>query len=358
VQLAVEHRGAAVDVLELTSSPSRRRAVARLLAGHPAAGGLEVPAVEARLGVVLAAAAVALDRQGAAAWDAADVRAIVRARVPEALQLVYRTDRGVWSEARGAEIHRGEFVSFTPDWLLAACAAAINAPQGDRGANRPALLKAIRAELEVLWSDELERLPDAPGVSLNAETAAARRFRESMVRLWTATRTWEVVKAAGGGAGGEVAPRTSLVGRVRSQAAARPPAGKGAGRPRWREIRHALAAWWRPCVRHGGGPGLLLGMRWELVGQVGVELPGVTDQPSLTELGRRYGVLDPSPPAPPVLSGGTDRIAVLTPDLTRELLDDPAAWEEGPELSDTPPPPVTGKLSDTPSEVSLAEGAG
>src|SRR5205814_7031900 len=95
------------------------------------------------------------------------------------------------------------------------------------------------------------------------------------------------------------------------------------------EVQKAFSAWWRPHMRDGELMPLLA-MRWELMRQIGCDLPGVCDQTSLTRLGERYGVLDPSPGVPPVLSGGVARLAILSPALTAELMENPAEWSEAP----------------------------
>jgi hypothetical protein len=78
------------------------------------------------------------------------------------------------------------------------------------------------------------------------------------------------------------------------------------------------------CV--SGEIAVRLAMRWCLAGQVGQELPGVTDQASLTRLGERYGVLDPDPEVSDILSGGKVRLAVLARGVTEELMEDPTCW--------------------------------
>jgi hypothetical protein len=251
------------------------------------------------------------------------VREVVADRATQALQVRHRADRGLWSEAQGREIPRNEFVTYTPNWLIDAAAAASDAPRDPDGApNRPGILRAIRTELEALWSDLYDTLPQASDTDLGAETAAGRKFREAMVRLWTRTATFEKTQTDQG----DLVARASLVSRVRSVSAPyRVGTATPGNREAWREVQRAFSAWWRPEVR-GGEIRVLLAMRWELVGQVGVELPGVSDQGSLTRLGRRFGVLDPAPAA---LSGGAARLAVLSPRFTDELLENPAEWAPG-----------------------------
>src|SRR5262249_15209533 len=114
-------------------------------------------------------------------------------------------------------------------------------------------------------------------------------------------------------------------------------------RERWRPIHNdATRAWWRPQPADGEFVPRLA-MHWTVLTDVGVELPGVVGQASLSKLGERYGVFDPNPGVPEFTSGGKIRLAVLTRDFTDEVMEDPADWNEDPALSDAahPPPEVT-----------------
>ena len=151
----------------------------------------------------------------------------------------------------------------------------------------------------------MRSLPPLADADMGRDSAAGRVFWEAMVRLWTATRTFEVAKAVAGTAGETTAARASLISRVRSQAKDYL-AGSTSPRAReaWRPIQQAFDGWWRPDTTPGDGEiGVLLAIRWRLTGQVGVELPGVTDQASLTALGVRFGCIDPNPAVTGILSG-------------------------------------------------------
>lgn len=189
--------------------------------------------------------------------------------------------------------------------------------------DRVALLYRFEVELRILWSDMMASLPTAEGAKLGQQTAAGRRFRELVSRVWTRPQTFEVVKQHEAQAG-EIASRASLISRVRTQA--KPyliDSTPLAPRERWREIHRAFAAWWRPWMTGEGELHLLLAMRWELPGQVGIDLPPVTDQHSLNAMGERFGVFMLTPPVPAVLSGGKTRLAVLSLDFAEELLEQP-----------------------------------
>jgi len=221
--------------------------------------------------------------------------------------------------------------------------AIVASQDGNGNVSRAQLLRAVKAELEVLWADLIEDLTRLADADLKEDSAAAQAFRQSIVRLWKATQTFE----ARTGEGGEsVAARASLISRVQTQArdylrGRRQPEK----RQRWREVQKAFCAWWRPFVGEDGEVTILLAMRYELGDQVKVVLPGVSNQGDLSKLGLRFGVFQANPPVGPVLSRGTTRLVVLSPELTRELLEDPTDWEdEEPRnrlFSVTPLPPLS-----------------
>jgi hypothetical protein len=326
VAAEVYRGGLLVTVVQVCSTASSLEQPARLLAqlspeGDRAAARAALAELVGRAAQLLA---LARPQEGPL------LREVVADRVVEALQLRHRTDRGLWSESQGREVGRAEFTTYLPSWLIDRAAVAADAPRdATGGVVRFDLVRAIRSELEVVWSDLSGTLPRAADTDLGADTEAARRFREAMIRLWTRTQTFEVTRAEQG----DVAARASLISRVRTAykpyvAAQQNPRG----REQWREVQRAFSAWWRPRVTNGGELRVLLAMRWELVGQIGVELPGVTDQASLTRLGERFEVLDPSPGVASTLSGGKARLAVLSPDLTDALMENPAGnrspgWE-------------------------------
>jgi putative DNA primase/helicase len=317
--VAVEvHRGELLlTVVTATSAPRSLADAARVVAQQDTSVSREAAgAALAKLVAVAARMADAKAEQPAGPT----VREIVGDRIAEAMQLKHRTERGLWSEQYGREVTRSEFVTHTPSWLLDAAACADDAPRTATGEPvRPGLIRAVKTELEVAWSDLCISLPRAAGTTLGADTEAGRTFRQALVKLWTKTVTFEVARNPEG----DVAARSSLIARVRTARAK----AAAEGRERWRPVQNAFAAWWRLHVDGQGEEHLLLAMRWQLKEQIGVELPGVTDQNTLTALGERFGVFDADPKVATKLSGGQARLAVLAPNLTEELLDNPMDWE-------------------------------
>jgi hypothetical protein len=197
------------------------------------------------------------------------------------------------------------------------------------------LHRALKVELEVLWSDLRGSLPRQSGAGVGSATALADAFHGQMVHLWTRTQTFELVKAAEGNAG-DLAARASLISRVRAQARDYLSGAKLPDkRERWQEVQRAFDAWWRPWESPEAEVRILLAMRHRLQHQAGVALAGVRDQATLTELGMAYGVLQAQPTVPTVLSGGKRRLAVLALDITEELLEMPL--DEDPPLAEGQP---------------------
>jgi hypothetical protein len=224
-------------------------------------------------------------------------------------------------EALGGEVSRAEFLAGVDDELMAACGQAADAPRQANGApSRAELLWKIRAELDVLWATLTRPLPPVPDAAMKAGSAAARAFHEAMVRLWTAATTWEIPKKSDCPEAERIgATKASLISRVVSQVRAWESINTDAVCSPWQKIHPAASAWWRSGAV-AGELRTFLGMRWEVVATVKQELPGVVDQDSLTRLGRAAGVLLMTPPVPDRLDRGKQRLAVLSDELTDELM--------------------------------------
>jgi putative DNA primase/helicase len=335
VPLAVFRGGCQVDTLTLGQSTNARREASRLLQPH--LGDLPPTAEEtARVfSAILAAADTALRTPDAPAGPA--LAQIVRAKVTQALQLRFRTDKGaLWSEAHRREIDRNQLLAFTPNWLLEAAEGAGDAPRAaNAAAERAGLLDAVRRELQVLYADLMGTLPVAAAAGLEPGSAAAEIFRGAMRRLWHAPITNERVVLENGDAiilGGSLVTRAR--GRICKGENLDPDAVKG-----WEMLHSPYCAWWRPWASPDGEILPRLAMRWELTAQAKVELPGVSNLATLREVGAAFGVIDPNPdPGLPVRKSGGGRLAVLAVDFARELLDDPAVDEPTapePSASDT-----------------------
>jgi hypothetical protein len=263
--------------------------------------------------------------------DGPTVAEVVRERAPLLWQLVCRTDKGAWSEAKPGEVSRAEFVAGVTEELMAECGKACDAPRQWTGEPvRQDLLRMIQAELVITWATKLATLPPQDAVGLGAHTAAGRRFRSEMIRLWTTPGTWEIPRNGDGAASEHVsATKASLISRVRSQHSRWQRAGGNLlDKERWRRVHPALSAWWRVGEVEGEIK-VFLAMRWELGNQVRQELTAVADQESLTRLGRQFGVLSKAPPVPDRTTGSKpdehqERLAVLSDDVTAELLSSPA----------------------------------
>jgi hypothetical protein len=197
------------------------------------------------------------------------------------------------------------------------------------------LLKMITGKLGITWASILATLPTQRDVDLGANTAAGRQFRSEMIRLWTTPHTWEIPKNGDGTASEHIsATKASLVSRVQSQFRRWQRAGSVIVKKQaWRHIHPALSGWWR-VGEVDGELRVYLAMRWELASQVRQELTAVTDQDSLTDLGKKFRVLAKDPVVADRTPGSKGderqlRLAILSDDLTDELLSNPAEDFDG-----------------------------
>jgi hypothetical protein len=317
VTVNVSKDGKAIDQLTINNNPSGRKQAETALAVHldpnDKASRLSIPVLLAQL--FTAGAAIA-DRPRT--QTGATVREVVRQNIAD-FGLAFRTDGGAWSEKRSCEIRRADFVTHTSSSLMDAASEVDDAPRNDKGdVNRLQLLKVIKGELEVLWADLMQSLPVASGATLGQSTAAGQRFWSAMVRLWTTTGTWEKVSE------GE-ARRASLISRAESTISTGT-FNNASGHSRnfkpinrWWRIIDACSAWVRTHVDDHGELQVYLALRWELTHQIRVDLPGVSNQTSLMQLGVQFGVLDPNPPVPTSLGHGGSRLAVLSRTMTQQL---------------------------------------
>jgi hypothetical protein len=334
VPVATWKDGMAVYPFSLSTTASSRKEARRVLSSQFLKEDAEASEkIDSTLISILAWAGEELQKNPATNAGPT-IREIVKKSVPDDWCLTHRVDRGAWSEARQDVVTRSDFVSYTPNALLEAAAGAADVPRDEQGrASRVDLLRLVETELKILWADLIAGLPLARDADLPATSAAAAAFRNAIIRLWTRTQTFEVVKAKENSTT-DVASRASLISRVHSQVT-RFRHEVRHERPRWIPIQHAFDAWWRPWIDVEGNENILLAMRWRLVEQAGVQLPGVVDQESLTELGKRFGVLqDPPPGIPAVLSGGKARLGVLSLSLAQELIEEPM---EAPETNPREP---------------------
>jgi len=315
--------GKVVDISAATNATSGRKDAVNLLARH-----MDKAEADRKITQLLCDAAETIGNGQVRAGPT--LREVVGQQAPKLHQLAYRTTKGIWCERRGREVMRAEVVTHVPELLMAAAELAADAPFSDDGkVDRPSLKRAIQVELEIWWADTIEILPRCDETTLKADSAAGQAWRAAMIRLWTSCKTWDVLRAGADGAHGETASRASLISRAQHQAKMYLDGTiKPQARETWRAILPAVSAWWRPSVLRDGEIAILLAMRHDVCGQVGVELPEVTNQDNLTRIGERFGCLDSKPPAPTRLSGGKTRLAVLSRDLTDELLAVPILAED------------------------------
>lgn len=288
--------GAEVKVVRLTDAVSLKRQALRELAifGDQAEAKYE----EIKLAADKAARTQAAEPTGLT------IRQVVQAKVPSVFQLVCRTNKGAWSESLGCEITRQDFMAYCPGVLVDEASDTVDAPRDHyKEVKRPALLRYIKAELEILWSDIVRALPDQSQANLDKESALGREFYGAVIRAWTETKYESGLPDE---RRGHYTPsgQVSLASRVAEKIA------QGELMGRWEQILSTKQGYWRRTDER-----VYLGMRWTLG-----KLPGVHNQESLTRLGTMFGVIDPEPDIPGHAKQGTIRVAVLTKDITDELV--------------------------------------
>jgi hypothetical protein len=328
VSLVIQVEGRAIDCVRLSDAASGRKAAAKQIAQHMSQPTADILLqLDKLLGEILVTA-----QQPAEDDDAEDVPTVyevLQACVPEQVRFVYRTAMGrAFSEVLGLELSRQAFIerSLTTA-LLHAASAASDVPRDEAGVvNRSALIAVVERELKILWGDLTYGLPTQENAAIGPTSTAGTEFRSSVVRVWTKPASMTLNKHAvpqecGGESSVQLANRASLATRVADAIRRLDPQSEGLSDQRWKEVQKGYAAWYRREVVDGEVK-IHLAMRWELTRQIGVELAGVHDQASLSKLGNKFGVLDPSPRVS-VCIGGHQRIVVLSQELTAELLFDP-----------------------------------
>jgi hypothetical protein len=324
LMLSVHREGRLIDSIPLSSTPSGRTQAGKIIAQHLGGGGVPDARVKIDLALagIIASASEAMSRGPTV--TGVTMRQVIASKVIEDFGLTHRTDTGAWSERRRAEVRRQDFIVTTSSDLLDAAAEAVDAPRNEQGqVIRLALIRAVEAELKVVWADLLRTLPVASEAGLTEQSAAARKFRDIIYRAWTMPATWETSTDGH-------AKRASVISRAKTLIDQHNRGGgsrRQAGTRRWVRVHDACSAWWRLHVTREGELLTLLAMRYELPGQLKINLPGVVNQKEFIDLGVKFGVVAASSPVPLIADRGTNRLAVLSPAITAELLD--VADEQG-----------------------------
>jgi hypothetical protein len=275
---------------------------------------------EAVVGKILDESAAAVDREQAAGEQRPAIADILARKVPPKFDLIFRTERGAYSQRRGAEVTVADFARFLPHWLTKACEQAVDAPE-----NRLTLYKTLKAELESLWSTILEKLPTEAQANYGPTSPAAQRFKHELEKVLTYPTTFEVEKnSVNTPATAPTAAKTNIIERIRDQHkeflnGKTLPAPRGG----WRKVQKAYDCWWKP-VTAKEKPVVLIGLRHRIAyqTQAAKSLPGVYDQTTLRHQCERSGLLLNSRKVGGRLTGG-GRLVVLTRKFTRELMGEP-----------------------------------
>lgn len=310
VNIGIAKDGARIDMVTVTSAASSRRDAAKHVLHH--IPDVDLVKIEIAIGQLVMDAVEITGRPIVREGDT--IHAIVNRVVLEDFRPAYRTHAGFFSESRGQEIRRQDLIGYTPSRLVDLAARGIDAPlKSDGTILRPSLLRAIKGELEVCFADLVQTLPLMADADLTEVSTAAREFRSALTRLLTTPKTWE---ASNDGP----ASRASLISRAKTAidsyrlCARKPTRG-------WTHVLSACDCWWRVGETAQGEINVpFLAIRWGVAHQIGVPLPGVIDQESLSQLGTKFGVIDKNPPVSIRTNRNNVRLAVLTQEFIEPLL--------------------------------------
>lgn len=312
--ILIMRAGQSIDQIQLTSSPSSRKAATSAICLHLAKDDQET---RSKVDILLGQITVEANQQTVQERkEGTRIAEIVTPIVLADFGMVYRTDAGLYSERQGRDVRRHEFVVHTPNNLVDAASEAVDAPLDPETGilNRHSLIKTIQSELGVIWSDLVRTLPPAADAPMAEDTQAAKQFRAALWKLWTITGTWERDREGG-------AVRSSLISRTVSDM--KISMIRRAASKKWMRILNAVSAWWRTDIVTKPDGEIVtvrtLAMRHELQDQMNVRLPGVIDQESLTKLGTGFGVIQTNPVTPNKLGGGSARLSLLSLDFSERL---------------------------------------
>jgi hypothetical protein len=323
VSVSIERDRQPIDILSLTSSNSGRSQAAKVIRIHVGDGQ------DVAIATAIAKLLVDADQRAKSgpAAGSQTVRQIIHDLVPDEFRFTHRTGRGLWSEARGCEVQRSDFLAYTPEKLVRVCYAGMDCPRTADGIVKELdLLRRIIGALQVEWATLCDILPmaEADADNLDEKSEAADRFRHAILKLWHTMITFDVTLAKPDTKEALRASKSSLAAKVQRLSK------EGNVRPTaWREIQTGYAAYWRREVDNSEMSKIVLGMRLILATQLKLEIPGVLNPTNLRRLGTRYRIFaDVSSDSYRLADG--NRLVVLSDEVTREIL-----WELSPELADS-----------------------
>lgn len=323
VSISIERDYKTIDLLQLTSATSGRNQVAKAILALVGPGhDIEIAQAIAKL---LVDAEERL--KSAPAGGQKTVRQIVHDLVPDEFRFTHRTGKGVWSESRRCDVPRGEFLAYTPDKLVRVCMVGIDCPRSDDGVvKEPELLRLIEVALKIEWATLCDTLPmvEADADDLDQRSEAADRFRQMILKIWHTMITFDITMAKPDTKEPQRASKCSLAAKV--MRLSKEAGHKATG---WQDVQKGYAAFWRYEPVGTTGFKIVLAMRHVLAAQIGVEIPGASNQTALRKLGVRYSVISDTSSVSSRQNDG-NRLVVLSDEMTQEIL-----WEPSLEFVDS-----------------------
>ena len=238
-------------------------------------------------------------------------------------------DGTIWSETQARNIDFREFERTLSEDLIRACEGASDYPEQHLGKSTP--IHKIRQYLPVAWTEALKRLPGEVMAKTGPDSAAARRYADQIIRLFTIRERWRKVFRAD--ASEHSWDSATLARLARDKIDNRDPT-KSTG---WSRCHNdAIFAWvcFVPILGPDGeptgeAPAVWLAMRYELVNQLPKhsrpELPNTRNQNELSRIASRYALSAegaPNAPSPWARdrTGKPARLLVLSRRLTDRIL--------------------------------------
>ena len=341
VDVQVKRDGTLVDLRQITSADSNRKAAIEAIAEHLTAPDAEPQLKAAVAQILLEANQVNEDTDDGS--EKPTIHQVLVGIVPMQAAFKYRVDSRAFSEVHGYMSRTAFLERFTNNDIVGACVNCEDVGVNENGdINRGALISLVERELKLLWGDLLSKLPTPIDAEVGSDSKAAEEFRAALIRIWAKPTNMQMVRVPTPSSerdGMVMATRNSLISRlVRANGD-----GKISQR-QWTRVQEGFDAWARlhpvatERVLTNGEvvtetvPQLYLAMRWQLATQISVTLPNVNNQTALHRLGEKFGCIDATPPMSTKTSDGQERLAVLSRSVTDELLylplpDDDAATD-------------------------------
>jgi hypothetical protein len=312
----VHRDGRPLDQVDLASSTGGRKAAADRLA--QLAPGVTAEQVRDAIDSLIVWGLEQLDRQQAAGRDGDTVRGILAAYLRAELRPTYRVGRKIHLDRFGDLFDRNAFLHLLDNDLVDACTKAADADD-----DRLTLAARVEAEMRLLFGEILRVLPDRRTQDVPRGTVEQIKLSGCVIEMWSAVVA--LTRTKNRATGDEVTRNTSLIEQVKETVR-----GGKIEPGKWHQVHPGHSAFYRLDVvpKQGGAEGeveerMLLAFNAELASSTRVKLPEGVNNFNLKKLGKKLGIVRDHEITTGRTSGGSQRLIVLSEQMTRHLLSDP-----------------------------------